>query len=74
MNDNLATISVSYNSKEILIDLDIYKDDNFKTFIKILTEKTSEENILSNFKLTCINSNIMILMILMKILTKMGIF
>ena len=63
MNDNLATISVSYNSKEILIDLDIYEDDNFKTFIKILTEKTGEENILSNFKLTCINSNIPYLLV-----------
>ena len=63
MNDNLATISVSYNSKEILIDLDVYEDDNFKTFIKILTEKTGEENILSNFKLTCINSNIPYLLV-----------
>ena len=58
MNENYSLISVSYNSEEILIEIDPYDNDNFKTFIENLSEKTGEKNILSNFKLTCINSNI----------------
>ena len=63
MNYGLTTISVSYNTKEILIDLDIHDDDNFKTFIKYLTEKTGEKDIISNFKLMCLNSNVPYLLV-----------
>ena len=63
MNYGLTTISVSYNTKEILIDLDIHDDNNFNTFIKNLTEKTGEKDIISNFKLMCLNSNIPYLLV-----------
>ena len=58
MNENFSLISVSYNSEEILIEIDSYDNDNFKNFIENLSEKTGEKNILSNFKLACINSKI----------------
>ena len=58
MNEDLAIVSVSYNSEEFIIELDPYDNDNFKTFIESLSLKTGEKNILQNFKLTCINSNI----------------
>ena len=63
MNNNICQIIVSYNSKEILIDIDPYEDEVYNTFIKILAEKTGEQNILINYKLMCINSNIPYLLI-----------
>ena len=60
---NLIQISVSYNSKEILIEVNSYDDDVYNTFIRLLSEKTGEENILINYKLVPINTNIPYLLI-----------
>ena len=63
MNDDLTTISVSYESKEILIGLDPYDDDPYTSFIKNLSEKIGVQNILNSFKIMAINSNIPYLLI-----------
>ena len=57
MNDDLTTISVSYDSKEILIELDPFDDNVYDTFINILSEKLGEHNILNNFKIMALNTN-----------------
>jgi hypothetical protein len=62
MND-VIQISVSYNSKEIIIEVDPYDDDIFNNFIKILSEKTGEKEILSKYKIVPINTNIPYLLI-----------
>ena len=55
--NQLIKISVSYNSNEILIELDDSDFDIFDTFIKILAEKTGEQNILNNFELMPVNTS-----------------
>ena len=57
MNEDLTTISVSYDSKEILIELDAYDDNVYDIFIKILSEKVGEDNLLNNFKIMSLNTN-----------------
>ena len=63
--DESITISVSYNSKEILIELENYDldQDIFTKFMDQLTEKIGQKNILSNFKLMAINTNIPYLLV-----------
>ena len=64
MNESIQ-ISVSYNSKEILIELENYEldEDIFTKFIDQLSEKIGQKNILSNFKLMAINTNIPYLLV-----------
>ena len=64
MNESIQ-ISVSYNSKEILIELENYDldEDIFTKFIDQLSEKIGQKNILSNFKLMAINTNIPYLLV-----------
>ena len=59
MNE-LKKIIVSYNTNEILIELDIDKNkyEIYYTFIKILCEKLGEEDILNNFDLMPLNTKI----------------
>ena len=63
MNNNLTTISVSYESKEILIELDPFCEDTYTSFIKILSEKIGIDNLLNNYKIMAINTNIPYLLI-----------
>ena len=63
MNNNLTTISVSYESKEILIELDPFCEDAYTSFIKILSEKIGIDNLLNNYKIMAINTNIPYLLI-----------
>jgi hypothetical protein len=64
MNESIQ-ISVSYNSKEILIELENYEldEDIFTKFIDQLSAKIGQKNILSNFKLMAINTNIPYLLV-----------
>ena len=57
MNDEITKISISYNSKEIIIDLNLNDFDIFDSFIKILSEKTGEQNIMQNFELMPVNTS-----------------
>ena len=56
MNE-IIKIIVTYNAKEILIELENKEFDVFDSFIKILSEKTGEQNILNNFVLMPINTS-----------------
>ena len=60
---DLIRISVIYNSKEIILDLNPLNDDNYSKLIKALEEQSGEKNIEKNFKLTALNSNIPYLLI-----------
>lgn len=64
MNESIK-ISVSYNSKEILIELENYELDEeiFTKFRDELSEKIGQKNILNNFKLMTINTNIPYLLV-----------
>ena len=55
--DEITKIIVDYNAKEILLELNKDKLNSFDTFLKILSEKTGEENIINNFELMPINTS-----------------
>ncbi len=56
MNE-IIKIIVTYNAKEILIELENKDFDVFDSFIKLLSEKTGEQNIINNFELMPINTS-----------------
>ena len=56
MNE-INKIIVIYNAKEILIEFNKEELNPFDSFIKILGEKTGEQNIINNFELMPINTN-----------------
>ena len=56
MNE-IIKIIVTYNAKEILIELENKEFDVFDSFIEILSKKTGEQNILNNFVLMPINTS-----------------
>ena len=58
--NQIIQIIVSYNSNEILIDLEQDDFDVFDTFIKILGEKIGEKNILKDFELMPVNTKMII--------------
>ena len=55
--DEITKIIVDYNAKEILLELNKDELNSFDTFLKILSEKTGEENIINNFELMPINTS-----------------
>ena len=61
--NQIIQIIVSYNSNEILIDLEQDDFDVFDTFIKILGEKTGEKNILKDFELMPVNTKMAYILI-----------
>ena len=62
MNE-IIKIIVTYNAKEILIELENNYLDVFDSFIKILSEKTGEQNILNDFELMPLNTKISYILI-----------
>ena len=56
MNE-IIKIIVTYNAKEILIEFNKEELNPFDSFIKILGEKTGEQNIINNCELMPINTN-----------------
>ena len=56
MNE-IIKIIVTYNAKEILIELENKDFDVFDSFIKLLSEKTGEQNIINNFELMPLNTS-----------------
>ena len=62
MNE-IIKIIVTFNAKEFLIELENNNFDVFDSFIKILTEKTGEQNILNDFELIPVNTNISYILI-----------
>ena len=63
MSNDLIRISVLYDSKEIILDLNPLDDDIYDKLIKSLEESSGIKNIEKNFKLTTLNSNIPYLLI-----------
>ena len=59
MNE-IKKIIVSYNTNEILIELELDKKnfEIFNNFIKILSEKTGEKDILNDFELMPVNTSV----------------
>jgi len=55
--NQIIKLSVSYNQNEILIELNENEINIYDTFIKLLGEKTGEENIINDFLLMPVNTN-----------------
>ena len=62
MNE-IIKIIVTYNAKEILIELKKDGANLFDSFIKNLIEKTGEQNITNNFELMPINTDMLYILI-----------
>ena len=63
MSSNLVRVSILYNSKEIILDLNPFDNDLYDNFIKALSEATGEKNIQNDFKIMTLNTNIPYLLI-----------
>lgn len=63
MSNDVFKISISYNNKELLIDLNKQENNLFQTFIKLINDALNEQNIESNFKITTLNTNIPYLLV-----------
>ena len=55
--NQIIKLSVSYNQNEILIELNENEINIYDSFIKTLSEKTGEENIINDFLLMPVNTN-----------------